>query len=1663
MKTKRLVGHCLLVSLLACLAPAQQTSPNTGAAVEEFFLTGAVETPTGNGQEKRWVPDDTKLAFAWSDRPFAVHVPFTMETETRLLTQYAVPRPGDPKTPVVYAKDYDVRVYFRGFAYTNSGEVRACQPSLHTAGLYRFDGLPVYREGPSNRLFFLERLPIPNRQAFPNSTPYPYGLNGRPAAAVGRVGFFLVLDPREAPPLRTRESPLGSGMDTDEWKFLGERTVGKLVVALSQRGQPATEREFEIPIRQNGWIVRESKVNVSGNWERTWKVTSGVAEEWYFRDLGNEAKGATVTTRHRVTTGNPYDRNSYKQTEVEWTLQMPSRVFDHLGAEGSLRVKQTSGGAFPQGAKYGLQLYGNGGAASFKAHRFSGPTNATAAAGDAALREVDLFPYRELGHFNTMDDRARSKDANTGLHADAWRVDIRPTQRGGFTVGGDASNILPWNWPPAQDAGRHRLFTASVNYYAGDTPDKPSKLIEFFASRLSDVENNRVGRTGVDQPAIPLTRSKDPYLPWFLKYSEFLEKQEDLMKENKTAMATRGADLNASRHSAKILRRAVDAARDPVAGASASVSEEQYTRLLARLREKSQEIRTDIEEIERLGAQSEQALKDILAEIKRADGLFHDRHPEIEGWLIPFQERLERLPLEIAATTGDYQKFENALDKLRIESRLPGVQVARAQMLIERDRTMDALFAVRDALGLEPNHPDARRMLSELEAAWIKSAMAKSHGAIGEARGAFYRYLGERGFGPNDPKLNWLGQLWAPLRHLNTETLWVAFTSGGTYLLSKAMSGVDKASEEERAMSAYVDSMTRAYLGLQTMLRLCIKGYSLGEITSMKTSDLATLFPDPAHARELGLCIQEAIKNLPDVRALVSDDRVNFRAAVEHGYWNEADVGHTWAEWIGDISSPKNVLFLLLPSSTVTVGGRMVNASTMGARGAAGARTALVTARGAAQAAPKIISGTEYLGSFIGWNSAVQKVGSWRSGKAFLKFLETLDREEKLLDPLEKVVWHTTKMLAIMTVLGTSLHTVEEVAGPRAVILAEAFLVFATDGALLRKMLRIGGMKPPVVRALIAERFIPTAQAHQARIAGKLKEKAQLRLIVAKRRANIALSGEEQALLAAGAAPKLLPMHTPDAPPSHPTGNAATDQEILLESAKKTAGPDPDAAEEILTTVDAMEERIAKRRAEVQRQIEDAEKLLKELDEAERIKTPGPVPTGESVGEPLPAWFQHGADHPSPLSHKSRIPEVQKADEALFNGKTEEALLLYEEVMATITAGGDEALMLERRLQFARQLLLTPKMPRGKITVSDEIPPELAELILGREAVWRGRRVPDSEQGSHTISYDCGEFRIKELETGLSPNGQAMIQPDHLRRAAEAELVAAALARELGLPVPGIAVRYVHDAAGRVQKLQILYRTVRGQSVKRLTPEAVFHLREQLSQFEALANWINDFDRHAGNYMIQDGVVVGIDWGLADPRGHRVGGFKPGATGPSEPANIPNVLEGPIVDGHGRDHWIRRVRQKEVGRGNSPPGIAGVNRLIAQECLSHKAAQPMLAKIDQLLADPARLRALLDRVYRQVSPIPNRPGIPQAQLDHMEKVYQAAVDEAMANLSWRRKHLDKLLDGLDTRRYESMSILPPRKSGASLRPEFWKRPRFGARAYKPAAVSDPAAFPALAA
>lgn len=514
---KMIPSQILLLTFLFVFPLRAQNPPQASGSspkpvqMDEVFLTTAVEgdVMVKNRKEKGWLPGDTNLAFPWSDRPFAIHVPFHMETEVRQLTEYAVARPGDRRTPVVYAKDYGARVYFRGFVYTNGTTITEAQPKLLTACLYRMDGEPLYNDQ-TNRFYFLDPIYLRNLDARPDNKIYPFEFSGRPARAPGRVALCLVVDPRDA-------------ISQYAWEKFGERASGRLMASIIEfdrkveQKQWTPEKEFQISVHQNGWILREPQVSTSGNWDQVF-LDKPNNDEWRFQDLGTTVQGLTITSKHRLIAGTPYqsekEKADRKPMDVEVQIQMPPRVFDHLWAtNGNLAVRQTLRGSYPYRARYGLEPHRA--AVSFTAFQYPGETN-------GQPRTVAGWGYAQ-----GVTDFATGKewDQATELYRLSERMNLYPAMIHGFSPREKNQNLLASDWPPEKGIDKHRIYAADINFYTdGKTNLVPRKHIDFYAVRISDVEDNRVGRTGIDAPVAETDPLDDGYWEWRAEFTALANK-----------------------------------------------------------------------------------------------------------------------------------------------------------------------------------------------------------------------------------------------------------------------------------------------------------------------------------------------------------------------------------------------------------------------------------------------------------------------------------------------------------------------------------------------------------------------------------------------------------------------------------------------------------------------------------------------------------------------------------------------------------------------------------------------------------------------------------------------------------------------------------------------------------------------------------------------------------------------------------------------------------------------------------------------------------------------------------------------------------------------------------------------------------------------------------
>jgi hypothetical protein len=1109
---------------------------------------------------------------------------------------------------------------------------------------------------------------------------------------------------------------------------------------------------------------------------------------------------------------------------------------------------------------------------------------------------------------------------------------------------------------------------------------------------------------------------------------------------------------------------------------SATISDTAAYRKTQLLFQNGQALSEGLKGIDQATAEGSAALAAIVAELNRGCGLYSVRHPEVLIFRQNYRELADRFPLEMAVAAGDPATFQKAVASLSDKDVSAQIRIWEAQLCLQRRDSLGALYAARDALLMEPDNADAKRLCCEMEAAFIGSSLRKAHGAIEDARAAFYKYLKERGYDKNDPKNGWLSQCWAPLRYIDGEAAMAVFSSGASTIAVRF--GADRAAEEERGLTAYEASMTRAYLGLQAILRLSMRGHTLAEIAEMKSDDLRAALP-LRHAGSgaqymdtevagFGALIHEAAKNLPDLQVLIADNRVEIQSAVAKGYWDPKDVGNTWAEWIGDLSSPKNLITLLTPMAVAKIGGQLQTVGYWGVTGLSETATA-------ANAAAGVTSGTEMIATVVGWDRAMKALGGTKAGANLLNLLERMHQYESGLGLLPKnatiaqqlvanakeLSWYSSKFVATMVVQSLAGAAAEKIGGDKAHLLVDCFMMLAQDHDLSRKLLKSGAVDPKTMGRLIHEIYLPNYQAAQQKIEDAAARNPRLIKLIADRQAGNTLVTADAQFFEAALQKKLPPQTVPD-------GDPVVAAQVLQEAAITEAlGPNPTAAQDAANAAKKVQPRVEARKQQIKDCIDQAEAEEKEVSDMD-VTDPGLDITAPGVKkEPeMPDWFAYRSDTPTPLSRRSTNPTVQAGDEALLAGDTSKALELYEQAQASMTAGNPESAQLERRILFAHAIDETDVAPpTGPFKGGADFTDSEVESVLSRESAWRGK--PFDEQGTYSQMFEDGDYLVKEMEVGgsrvidgLRMQDNAAIDADYLLRSVEAEQVITDMAQSLKLDVPAVRARILRNADGEIIKVQFIYRRLSGTSLEKLDPEVVFQYRQQVAEMFTLGNLVHDFDRHAGNYRVVDGRLVGLDWGQGDPRGS----IARAANALNQPPLPGTRAEAYLTGMYGRDAWFDKAYDQVANLDIPAPGKVsakladakdGLRTLTSQESLRYKDCEKMLGKIDDMMKDEAELRELLQGSYMKIRGTQSeRDAFAQAIRKTMgpdvniEEQFQASikemVDQTVENLKWRHKYLRSMMEGLDTR--EHINVKTPSNSTQSL-----LRPRFQQSSYRKAA------------
>jgi hypothetical protein len=173
----------------------------------------------------------------------------------------------------------------------------------------------------------------------------------------------------------------------------------------------------------------------------------------------------------------------------------------------------------------------------------------------------------------------------------------------------------------------------------------------------------------------------------------------------------------------------------------------------------------------------------------------------------------------------------------------------------------------------------------------------------------------------------------------------------------------------------------------------------------------------------------------------------------------------TWVEWFSDVTSPKNLLSLLLPYSKGRIDGRGAGAGYWSA-----AEAQRISTLGAAG---RVSSGTEVVAQSLGLQRALSVIGSTRCGEGVQQWLTRKQQWEKSLGWVSGSGLTVGKFVGGFTMQCMAVNLAEEHFGPETAFLLDALLQFAGDTDSLARLLEDRGVDFVIVQKVVRQHHVP--------------------------------------------------------------------------------------------------------------------------------------------------------------------------------------------------------------------------------------------------------------------------------------------------------------------------------------------------------------------------------------------------------------------------------------------------------------------------------------------------------------------------------------------------------------------------------------------------------------
>ncbi|MDO8539248.1 MAG: hypothetical protein Q7S40_02325, partial [Opitutaceae bacterium] len=1353
------------------------------------------------------------------------------------------------------------------------------------------------------------------------------------------------------------------------WEGRGERPARLADEKLMQ----AHSVEIPVVFQRDGWVLDRVETLPDpnrGSWLRT-SVAQAASGERQALDVKAEAKvlgrGATMTAKVGVYQREYLGANErWKKTgqrDLQFEVQVPAEIAD--GGVAEISVTRTI-----------AHEEGNVGTLATREDPF--------ALWPVTERTIDrdfFFPIANTPHFETKEKYLKEW---------AWRV-------------GDATgrHWLPYAGETAPKSGEPRLYRFASPFFGPDAFGKiprrmiaedvgPVKLftvecgpwiVEAHYRRWKDVRRRG---SSVDPNAVAaVVNELDPFWPWLRDFSRRLKEwnQEILAATSQAKLLKPG--LTAKLASAGRLRGALggDAQGffDTVLGDyRVEIPADTRARMDLLASTLDADVNSRRERIRAHAARVREIYAEIEREHVRAFDLHGERHFELINWRNEYRTLAKNAELDLALLEDDLPAFRRKVDELWGQNNVTAdTRLYEALLMQNKGDFGGALFELRRAAEKQPELQGLQRRIAEFEAAFVRSAMGKSHRGVAEAREQFYQFMEARGYqqGTN-----------------SGYRVFQFLTSGAANGVAAAVGLVDANADELGATELL---LTNSYVGLQAIQRLQVRGHTLAAIATMPAaklwSELAADSPNtPAltgkRLAHFGACVQTALQ-LPELRAIVTGDRAMMLAGENAGYWTKEDVSQAWWEMVGNMATLANVGMMAAPHTYVARAARPQFWT-----------AAQAQAVSAAAAAGRVETLTALVGRKIGLARALGAFGQTAEGEALALMLQKSHDYQQSFGLVGRTAWTGGQMLAIMGAAATAYAPLEHYGGPGAVLLLDAVLMFAGDTPALTRWFNLHNIPAGDVARLVRRDFLPAirkkeqqlrAMDAEAKMLGRVLEKQRLAQKLSEWEEKFLLShnmgmkgvrplndsengalvnaisrlrsgatltpAEEELILRANAAVEFPPRAAaPNGDPAHDSLIAQRGMtEGLTQNTNNGAGK---TLEELVADVPAQADDLGKAAATL-------ESAVLELEKAPALRT-------------SPGLTRRYPNDAAGIARPSPGTKLAHAEAALANEDFELAETLYRQVIAEWAEAAEKGLllqshewpweMLQVRLRNAQRGLHGVK-PAGPApaTLREAIgDPDLAGAVSRPRQRLTEVKPGEAEGASGDVFKVHAPNSTKEnprfshvlKEVVPDPKAKLIKTPADLQRMVEGEVLATTIAQMLGFDMP--AMRVVVEWEGRVmKKATFVYRNVEGARLDKVAPEHLFALRAQLSQHRALSVWLGDYDRKLDNHFVRNGRLIPIDAGQADLRGF----VAKGSGGPPTPVGEPALMD--MV----RDNW-------KVGAfhnmDDADPGLRELSaRTFANENnLTYRHAEPTVTKIEELLAkDPGKLeRALangLDRIY----------------------------------------------------------------------------------------------------